>query len=137
MEHCCMSCKPNIPGDPWRICLVIICVATRCCHRCSLRILCRVPGKGQKNTNGKYSTVQKRRLQCNTALCSTLTQRVHRWTTETWLFSTSYRRPRTSIMCCHTIHLASVSIRWYSSPLARSHTCFCHIPVSTNLLSFS
>ena len=34
-------------------------------------------------------------------------------------------------MCCHAIHLASVTIRWYSNLLAKSHTCFWHVPVST------
>jgi len=34
-------------------------------------------------------------------------------------------------MCCHTIHLASVTIRWYSNLLAKSHTRFLHLLVST------
>jgi hypothetical protein len=31
------------------------------------------------------------------------------------------------------IHLASVTIRWYSSPLAKRHTGFWHVPVSTDV----
>ena len=136
MEHCCMLCKSNIPGDPWRIHLVITCVATRCYHRCSLRNLCRVPGEGQKNTDGRQAIVQKSRLQPHTALHSTLTQRAHSVTTETPFFSKSYPLPPTSTMCCHMIHLASVTTCWYSSPLANCHTCFWHVPVSTNYLFF-
>ena len=85
-----------------------------------------------KERLNRSSSNVRARCQQHTVTCPPCRGRDHILTIETRLFKMSYCSPFASTMRCHSIHLASAAIRCHSSSLARSHRCFCHVPVSTS-----